>query len=308
MEDDCIVMRDGIVGRKGVSLERLEALCRVGEAGSIMMAAKGDPNRQSLYSRQIKELEQALQMSLLDRSALPHRLSGEGERLERMTREYLDGVESLVTEASGREPMVRIGAGESTIQWLLLPLLVGERGSTPRVRFLNLTSKGAVDGIRARRIDLGVVPLEDAAGDLRVEKLGGYGMMVIGNAGRLPAKALSWDALAGRGLAVLEGRRHLRQRLDQLCGMGSGVMPVVLECTSYPQVIEACCTGGLFGVVPEIARPAARRVGLECWTFDELSEIRVEMALIWSPAVADAKPGVAEVVRRLAAGSLASGR
>jgi len=47
---------DAAVG--GFTIERLRAFCRIAESGSIVLAAKGDPTRQSQFSRQVKGLEE----------------------------------------------------------------------------------------------------------------------------------------------------------------------------------------------------------------------------------------------------------
>ena len=52
----------------GVSIDRLNTLCAVVEAGTIAAAAGPDLNRQSQFSRQIKELEKALGANLFERS------------------------------------------------------------------------------------------------------------------------------------------------------------------------------------------------------------------------------------------------
>ena len=46
-----------MLSKGGLSLDRLNNFCRIAEAGGITKAAGGDPGKQSLYSRQIKELE-----------------------------------------------------------------------------------------------------------------------------------------------------------------------------------------------------------------------------------------------------------
>jgi hypothetical protein len=56
-------MSDWFRQKKGFSIERLAAMVSVAEHGGIMSAAGGDPNRQSLLSRQIKELESNLNTS-----------------------------------------------------------------------------------------------------------------------------------------------------------------------------------------------------------------------------------------------------
>ena len=46
-----------MLSKGGLSLDRLNNFCRIAEAGGITKAAGSDPGKQSLYSRQIKELE-----------------------------------------------------------------------------------------------------------------------------------------------------------------------------------------------------------------------------------------------------------
>lgn len=299
MQDEQVVMFGEFVSRKGVSLERLQTLCLVVEAGTIMSAAKGDPNRQSLFSRQIKELEQALQLELLDRSSLPHRPTPEATRLEGMTREFLAGVERLLAESAARSPIISIGAGESIIQWLLLPLLTSGAAVGHRIRFQNLTSRETVEAIRARRVDIGVVPAEDAARDLSTIPIASYGVVVIGPKGEFPSRRVDWGQMEGRGLVVLEGRSALRRRIDALIGSGVTGPEIQIECTSYPQVIEACASGRLIGLLPEIATPAAKKAGLEAWRVAEPVDFQIDLALMWSPAIVESKAEVARLIRRL---------
>lgn len=49
-------MFEHLFAERGLSLDRLKTLIEVAKAGSIAAAARGDSARQSLYSRQIKEL------------------------------------------------------------------------------------------------------------------------------------------------------------------------------------------------------------------------------------------------------------
>ena len=282
-------------------MERLQSLCLVAESGGIMAAAKGDPNRQSLFSRQIKELEGALKLELLDRTTVPFRLSADGLKLEALTREYLEGMGRVLDGVAGRIPRVSIGAGESIIQWLVLPLLansIKDGGLT--LRFQNLTSRDTVDAIRSRRIEIGVVPSEDAAHDLKSERLATYGVIAVGKRGVLKKKStIRWADLSGQVLAVPEGRGRLRRRIDALCEETPSGPKVVLECTSLPQIIEACGESEVVGLLPEVAKPAVKKAGLELCQIKELSDLKIDLTLIWHPVVISERAEVEMVVRRL---------
>ena len=81
----------GIFSKNGVSLERLQTLAEVVQAGSYSMAAKDDPTRATLISRQMGELEEALGIALFDKSKKPYQPTSAALRLaassERFVRE-----------------------------------------------------------------------------------------------------------------------------------------------------------------------------------------------------------------------------
>jgi DNA-binding transcriptional LysR family regulator len=124
---------DDMLARKGVSVERLRTLREVVRAGSIMAAADRDPNRQSLISRQISELEQALGVELLDRASKPHRPTAVAERLAQAHERFVRELEAAAGTEDGRPPLV-IGAGQLVIRGLLIPWLGKKRGWRSVVR------------------------------------------------------------------------------------------------------------------------------------------------------------------------------
>src|SRR5436190_1180932 len=84
---DCRVMFDRLLSRRGLSFDRLRSLVDFAETGSITRAARGDPNRQSQYSRQIKELEQFFGIELTQRRGKGIALTEAGKRLVLIARE-----------------------------------------------------------------------------------------------------------------------------------------------------------------------------------------------------------------------------
>src|SRR5476651_2050856 len=74
-------MFDQMLSKGGLSLDRLNNFCRIAEAGGITKAAGGDPGKQSLYSRQIKELETFFGLELKVRQGKGIALTDAGQRL-----------------------------------------------------------------------------------------------------------------------------------------------------------------------------------------------------------------------------------
>ena len=74
-------MFEHLFAERGLSLDRLKTLIEVAKAGSIAAAARGDSARQSLYSRQIKELEEFFGVELASRRGKVLALTGAGWEL-----------------------------------------------------------------------------------------------------------------------------------------------------------------------------------------------------------------------------------
>ncbi|MFZ4595662.1 MAG: LysR family transcriptional regulator, partial [Verrucomicrobiaceae bacterium] len=117
-------MFETLINQTGISLERLAMLCEIAESGSIGAATAGNANRQSQFSRQLAELETFFGSELLDRRARPFRLNEAGRELAQLARMSLAGLEDFLARSKGARTRLVVGAGESLIQWLLLPAAI----------------------------------------------------------------------------------------------------------------------------------------------------------------------------------------
>jgi hypothetical protein len=104
-------------------LDRLQTLEKVVRAGSIGLAAKGDPNVQSQISRQIGELEKAMGLQLLDRTKKPFQPTRAAQRLADSCGRFVRDVEEVSAEARGLRRPITVGAGEVVIREFLIPLI-----------------------------------------------------------------------------------------------------------------------------------------------------------------------------------------
>src|SRR5207249_684145 len=127
----------------GLSLDRLQSFCLVAEAGGVTKAAKGDPAKQSLFSRQIKELEEFFGAELVRRKGRGVMLTAAGQRLSVLARECFASLWDLKSECKAVPTEIVIGAGESIIRWVLLPKLKYVKEALPnaRLKFLNLPTE-----------------------------------------------------------------------------------------------------------------------------------------------------------------------
>ena len=121
-----------LLSEGGLSLDRLQSFCLVAQAGGVTKAAKGEPNKQTLYSRQIKELEEFFGAELMRRKGRGIALTAAGERLNLLARECFASLLDFKSECKGLPVEIVIGAGESIIDWVLIPRLAD--GSSSRMR------------------------------------------------------------------------------------------------------------------------------------------------------------------------------
>ena len=299
MYHDRTVMTE-IFSKNGVSLERLQTLAKVVRAGSIALAAKGDPNAQSLISRQLGELEKTLGLELLERTKKPYQPTSAALRLADCCERFVREVGDVSAEADGRTRPLKVGAGEWVIRELLIPLLGRRTKQWAGISWVmhNLTSNRIQEGLAAERLDVGLAPRLRADGGVRVKELPGYGMRLLLPVGAAPDPS-GWKRLLKTPVVVLEGDGGFRRFLAE-CERERGVrLRIGAECTSYPQAVELAEAAGWAVFVPELGwkrRPdwAARRQKLP-----GLEAYRHTLHLGWNERVSQRRPEVARLVNAL---------
>src|SRR2546426_585059 len=167
-------MFENLLQQGGLSLDRLQSFCGVAEAGGVTKAAKGDPARQSLFSRQIKELEEFFGVELVRRKGRGIALTAAGERLHLLAREQLLALSDFKKASAGQPVELVLASGDSLIQWLLLPRLAAIREKLPKVcfRVLNLPTTEIATRLRDGTVDLGLVREGSVARPLQMRPLG----------------------------------------------------------------------------------------------------------------------------------------
>jgi DNA-binding transcriptional LysR family regulator len=259
---------------KGLSLDRLDSFLQVAEAGGLARAAPGDPVRQSQLSRQLKELETALEQVLFDRSR-GFELTAAGQVLARVVRELGQGIDDVSAAEQG-PVKVALGAGDSVLQWLVLPKL-GELSKALAGVELSVGAQGS-DGVVAEllehRIDLGLLRSSEAMGELMQAKLGKVSYAIFSAVGRgtLP-------------LAVPTTERGLGRALKSLG-------PAALGCESFPQVEQAVRSGSFRGVLPTFVRELLPASQFKMTSVPELDAVSTPLVLAWRARTLELRPQV----------------
>lgn len=144
---------------RGLSLEKLRAFLEVARSESVTAAAKGQPSRRSLMSRQIGELEQTLGIELFTRRGRTLQITEAGRELALITAAYFAEFETAVGKFLHAEETVRLGAGASVFEALLFPRLADLEQAFPRVvfEFVPTSTEDAVQKLHEGKIDLAIL-------------------------------------------------------------------------------------------------------------------------------------------------------
>lgn len=165
---------NGLLQRNGLSLERLQTLLLVEQAGSLLAAAGRDRQRAALFSRQISALEEFFEVELTHQNGRCSRLTREGEELAVIAREFYLGIVALRTRLKDRKRWYRIGAGESLLHWIVIPGVAKLAKSHKRssFRLSNLKNGQIVAHLEDRTIDFGLLRAESIRPPLKGATLG----------------------------------------------------------------------------------------------------------------------------------------
>lgn len=251
-------MSDGVMLQKGISMNRLQTLVRVADKGSIAAAAgQDDLARQSQFSHQLKDLEISFGRKLTERKGRTLRLTPAGMRLAALMREHLLALSRFADE-TGDEPFtVRIGAGESTLNWLLTPTLarMDTRHRPLRWSFSTLRADEIKERLLDQRLDFGIVRGLRETTRLKQEKLGTVENRLffpVALAAKPPASAL--DAIGHLPLALLEEGSGTRLDIEKACRRQDRQPDLRYECNTATQLAAVIANGLAAGPLPELAR------------------------------------------------------
>lgn len=284
---------------KGLSLDRLETLSQIVSQGSIAQAAGGNPNRQSLFSRQVAELEEWFGITLLDRSSVPNKPTPAALRISREVEAFMSNLDSVRENASGGRRVVVFGAGERMIRSYLVPWAAKIREPNLRWVFRNLTSAGVRGELLAKRIDFGILRKDHCPAGLTSVGMKPIPMCLLLPAdGKKTMRKLQWKDLSDLPLVMLEGDGTFNRFLMEKASGFSVEIDVMTECSSWTQVIDAMNGFNVGGFLPKDMEKQFP-TGFSAVQLAGLEEYADEYVIAWSRAEADKRPEIGRLARHL---------
>lgn len=290
---------DDLFAQGGLSLERLRTFCLIVEHGGFTRAARGDAAKQPLYSRQLKELETFFGTELVRRSGKSFALNDEGRRLYELARSYFGALSDFKNACSNRSMHIHLGAGDSIIQWHILPKLADIRSALPNtvLKLINLPTEQIVERVASGDLDLGVVRQTAVKGELKSHILGKLEFALFA-----PIRYTNnnWEStLRNCPMALLEGSGEFRKEIEKAALKEQFQPQIAVECASFPAVATAMKCAGIAGILP-IA--AADELGTRSFVRQEASwlhKLGRQMSLIASRRTLNMRPDLEIIARGL---------
>lgn len=288
-------MNADLLSQSGLSLERLRTFCLIAEAGGVTKAAGGDATRQPLFSRQLKELETFFGVVLVRRAGRGVNLTAEGRELHRLVRDYLAALSDFKGACASQPVHLHVGAGDSIIQWLMLPRLNVARTKLRSVRlsFLNLTTQEIIDQVSEGKIELGVVRKDAVSPRLKSLRLGRMDYALYVPKKLIRGAGTKWqDVLSRSPLALLSGSGVFRQQLEQATTKEGLTLRVEVECSTLPSVCKALQCAELASILPTLADAELAAMDMVKVAVPWMSIVTREICLVWSPRAADIRDAI----------------
>jgi len=295
-------MHDELFSQNGLSLERLRAFTEIVDAGGPTRAAKGESTRQSQYSRQLKELEEFFGAELFVRRGGRWALTDAGRDLQRLTNEHLGALAELRTRCA-REPVpLRFGAGDSFLQWRLLPHLGRLRRELSGVRLVlfNRRSEDVAAGLLSGELEFGILPSGEVPASLKSTALAPVEFRVfVPRALHAEGKASQPDWPLYLPLVLLEGGGATYEALTTHAAQHRVKLNIVLECSSHLQAAEAVRQGLAAAVLPAEAHSFFATAEVKLHSLSCLHKATRRISLTWNAHLIRSRPALAEAVRAL---------
>jgi len=286
----------------GVSIDRLQTLCAVVEAGTIVTAAGPDPNRQSLFSRQLKELEKALGTTLFDRVGKTLQLNENGRRVVLAAHTFFGSLDDVMNAAVDAAETVMLGANEAVLRWLVMPHLGELMSGEPPLRFevRSLPTEVALREIRTGRIDLAIIRTEAITEDLQSELIA-----PIQHVFAVPRTLLRTK----EGAEVFEGHPipfaelggdpfFAKTARTTATALGLNLRPII-QVESFSLLMSAVETGTAAAFLPTIAARSLPEQRFAQVSAEQMREMNRSLSLVWYGKSAESRASVRRALTRL---------
>lgn len=293
-----------LFSKGGLSLDRLHNFCLIAEAGGLTKAAEGDPGKLSLFSRQIRELEEFFGVELKRRHGKGIVITDAGRRLAQLTRAHLLGLEDFQREARQMPKRLSIASGNSVLEWTLLPKLAELRAALPgtTLEFYSDRTSSIVAKLVDMTLDIGLVRENAVVPPLKAKRLflADYSLFIPRKLAPGATAENLKTRIADIPIATSVGG-NFRRIFDASVAKAKWALTVSVSCSSFTQAARAVHAGACGAVLPQIAAQDFDATKVLQLPLPFLREKFHHIALAWNPRLAEVRGILNEAIRAIEA-------
>lgn len=244
-----------IFQQKGLSLEKLNLLCRVARAGGIRAAVGEDISAQSLASRQLKELSTYVGTPLFSRVGRSIELTEAGKRLTTLSIEFFSNLEKFLQVTRNIPESFKLGVGDAIFQWYILPKITDfKKIVNANLHPSSLPTEDIIKKVLTHELDAGIIryPI-NLSSELLIEPIGEVRYQLFIPKQLLPKKnTKKCPSIKDLPICTLTGNGHYAQAVSILLSSLNNTPS--LSCASTTQIYSAVHSGQFAAILPERAK------------------------------------------------------
>ena len=279
------------------TIARLLAFRRVAQAGGFALAAPDNPPLQSQLNRQVRQLEEALKVQLIEREGRGVVVTPAGLRLSGVLADLIGGLQGVQALRHGGVLELTLTGGDSVLQWLVLPTLAQVSAAVPgSVRFTLRASADALLDVTSGLSHFGLARGGAKAPELSFRALGELKYAIFVPQTLAPKGTLTVAAvLNGCPIAVVAGEAAMFSE-----AFGGAAFAPTLVCETYPQAAQAVATGAYAAILPSIAAETLAGIPVTRLPLKLQGAEKTELRLVARTRVCESQPAVQSAFLKLA--------
>jgi len=282
-------MNEIIFSAKGLSLDRLRLLCDVARYGGIRAAVGDDPVRQSLASRQLKELSGYANVDLVHRVGRGLEMTSAGKELADIGNEFFAKMESFLQRSHNLPIDFKLGVGDSIFQWQILPKMKLFEANFRNIKLISYSYSAGdiIKAVETRQLDAGIVrrtALSDT--DLIAKHIGEirYKLFIPSQLSK-PSKRNQPPIIQGVPFCTLTGDGEYAKAMTRFLSAFNGTP--ALNCSSMTQMFAAVQSGQYAAILPANAESSMPEPATRIFTLPELAPFTRQISLIFKKDLND---------------------
>ena len=282
-------MNEIIFAQKGFSLDRLMLLCKVAHSGGIRAAVGDDPVRQSLASRQLKELSDYANVELTHRVGRGLEVTNAGKELADIGNEFFTKMEAFLQRSHNLPVDFKLGVGDSIFQWQLLPKMKTFESNFKNINLISYSysANEIIKAVETRSLDAGIVRrtalfdtnlIAKHIGEIRYK-------LFIPRQMCKSTKRNHPPPIQGIPFCTLTGDGEYAKAMTRFLSAFSGTS--ALNCSSMTQMFAAVQSSQYAAILPANAQLSMPEPATRAFTLPELAPFTRQISLIFKKDLKD---------------------